>query len=242
MADKKYYWLKLKKDFFKRHDIRIIESMTNGKDYILFYLKLLVESIDHNGNLRFSDTIPYNEEMLGIITYTNPDIVKSALKIFLELKLISILDDKTLYMNEVQKALGHESYWAEKKRESRPAVCQEKLLTEQKKIAPAVNGEFEKFWNLYDKKVGKPNTIKQWNKLKQSEIDAITRHLPEYVKNTEKRFRKDPERYIKHRVWEDEVISASWNKPLNYQEYLNLDMSEKKYYEINQHDKLWYKK
>ena len=41
MADKKYYWLKLKKDFFKRHDIQIIENMPNGKDYVLFYLKLL---------------------------------------------------------------------------------------------------------------------------------------------------------------------------------------------------------
>ena len=33
---KRYYWLKLKKDFFKRHDIKIIEEMDNGKDYILF--------------------------------------------------------------------------------------------------------------------------------------------------------------------------------------------------------------
>ena len=41
---KKYFWLKLDKDFFKRHDIRIVESMPNGKDYILFYLKLLCES------------------------------------------------------------------------------------------------------------------------------------------------------------------------------------------------------
>ena len=41
---KKYYWLKLNK-IFKQHNIRIIEEMENGKDYILFYLKLLVESI-----------------------------------------------------------------------------------------------------------------------------------------------------------------------------------------------------
>ena len=30
--NKRFYWLKLKKDFFKRHDIRIIEAMPNGKD------------------------------------------------------------------------------------------------------------------------------------------------------------------------------------------------------------------
>lgn len=56
--EKKYYWLKLKRDFFKRHDIRIIEKMQNGKDYVLFYLKMLLESIDHEGELRFSDAIP----------------------------------------------------------------------------------------------------------------------------------------------------------------------------------------
>lgn len=96
--DKRYYWLKLKRDFFKRHDIRIIESQPNGKDYILFYLKLLCESVDHNGNLRFSETIPYNEEMLSTITNTNIDIVRSAIKVFHELKMMEILDDGTLYM------------------------------------------------------------------------------------------------------------------------------------------------
>lgn len=102
----KYYWLKLKKDFFKRHDIRIIEAMPNGKDYILFYLKLLVESVDHEGQLRFSDTIPYNADMLSVITNTNVDIVKSALEVFINLKMIEILDDSTIYMNEVSKMIG----------------------------------------------------------------------------------------------------------------------------------------
>ena len=93
MAEKKYYWLKLKRDFFKRHDIRIIEEMPNGKEYLLFYLKLLVESIDHEGELRFSDTIPYNEQMLSVVTNTNVDIVRSALKLFSDgLHLIEIKD------------------------------------------------------------------------------------------------------------------------------------------------------
>ena len=103
---KKYYWLKLKKDFFKRHDIRIIEAMPNGKDYILFYLKLLVESVDHEGSLRFSDTIPYNDEMLAVITNTNVDIVKTALEVFVNLKMIEVLDDQTIYMSEVEKMIG----------------------------------------------------------------------------------------------------------------------------------------
>ena len=103
---KKFYWLKLRRDFFKRHDIRIIEEMPNGKDYVLFYLKLLLESIDHEGSLRFSDTIPYNEQMLSVVTNTNVDIVRSAMKLFIELGMMSICDDQTIYMAEVDKLIG----------------------------------------------------------------------------------------------------------------------------------------
>ena len=67
---KKYYWMKLKEDFFKRHDTQIIESMPNGKDYIIFYLKLLLESLSHEGALRFNENIPYSEDMLATITRT----------------------------------------------------------------------------------------------------------------------------------------------------------------------------
>lgn len=119
MAERKYYWLKLHKDFFKRHDIRIIESMPNGKDYVLFYLKLLVESIDHDGQLRFSDTIPYNEQMLSTVTDTNIDIVRSAMNVFGDLKMIDVLEDSTIFMAEVERLLGCETSVAERVRKHR---------------------------------------------------------------------------------------------------------------------------
>lgn len=111
----RFYWLKLKRDFFKRHDIQIIEAMPNGKDYVLFYLKLMVESIDHEGELRFSDTIPYNEQMLSVVTNTNIDIVRSAIKLLTGLGIVEVLDDKTLYLKEVKALIGSQSVSAEKK-------------------------------------------------------------------------------------------------------------------------------
>lgn len=118
----KYYWLKLKRDFFKRHDIRIIEEMPNGKDYILFYLKLLLESVDHEGRLRFSDTIPYNEQMLSVITHTNIDIVRSAMRVFMDLEMAEIMDDQTIYMTEVDKLVGSETHEAVRKRAYRETL------------------------------------------------------------------------------------------------------------------------
>lgn len=119
MAAKKFYWLKLNRDFFKRHDIRIIEAMPNGKDYVLFYLKMLLESIDHEGELRFSDAIPYNEQMLSVITNTNVDIVKAAMKLFIDLRMVDVMDDQTIFMMEVEKLIGSESESAERVRKHR---------------------------------------------------------------------------------------------------------------------------
>ena len=117
--DKKYYWLKFKRDFFKRHDIKIIEKMPNGKEYIIFYLKLLLESIDHEGRLRFSEEVPYTESMLGAVTDTDEDIVKGALDLLIQLGMIQVFDDQTFYMNGIENLIGSETGWAEKKRVQR---------------------------------------------------------------------------------------------------------------------------
>ena len=144
MAEKKYYWLKLKRDFFKRHDIRIIESMPNGKYYILFYLKLLLESIDHEGKLRFSDTIPYNEQMLSVITNTNIDVVRAAMDIFKEVNMIDVFDDQTIYMAEVEKLIGSETKWAEKKRIQRAKEDNVLALSSKCPIELEIDKEKEK--------------------------------------------------------------------------------------------------
>lgn len=134
---RKYYWLRLQKDFFKRHDIRIIENMPNGKDYILFYLKLLVESVSHEGELRFSETIPYSDEMLSAVTDTNVDIVRSAMKIFTELQMIEVLDDSTIFMAEVDKMIGSASdddqreQWRIRQQRHRDKLRLEKNVTER---------------------------------------------------------------------------------------------------------------
>lgn len=186
MADndkKKYYWIKLDKGFFKRHDIRIIESMPNGKDYILFYLKLLCESTSHEGYLRFSETIPYSEEMLSTITDTNVDIVRNAVNVFAELNMMEILSDGTYFMSEVQRITGSETGNAKRKREYRDnkkaaietmlGQCPLEIEKEiDKEYICANNGAnapiesanetsfdkekaFIEFWNLYPKKVNK---------------------------------------------------------------------------------------
>lgn len=180
METSKFYWLKLKRDFFKRHDIRIVESMPNGKEYILFYLKLLCESVDHEGALRFSESIPYNADMLATITETNVDTVKSAIQIFTELGMMEMLDDGTLYMLEVQKMIGSAVDTTGANRQRRYRERQKQLALEMPQETKRYAGvtqdatdsyeskrkskskrkeidtdKFDEFWKAYPKKVGK---------------------------------------------------------------------------------------
>lgn len=154
---KKFYWLKLKKDFFKRHDIRIIEEMENGKDYILFYLKMLLESIDHEGHLRFSETIPYNEKMLSVITSTNIDVVRAALKVFTELNMIEIFDDQTIYMAEVTKLIGCETEFAKKKREYRQKLLEARQSEDNVRQEIDIEKELDIEKEIEIEKEGKPS-------------------------------------------------------------------------------------
>ena len=169
MAEGKFYWLKLKRDFFKRHDIRIIESMPNGKDYILFYLKLLLESIDHEGKLRFSETIPYNEQMLSVITNTNVDVVKSAMDVFIGLNMLEIQDDKTIYMQEVERLIGSETKWAEKKRVQRAKEDNVPLLSKtcpiEKEIEIEKDKELEEDGEDTGQNLSGPSTTSKLEKL-----------------------------------------------------------------------------
>jgi len=115
----KYFWLKLDKNFFQQHDVRLIESMPNGKELLLFYIKLLAESVPHEGNLRFSDDVAYDNEVLAGITNTDISIVEQAMKLFEKFKLVEIKEDDTINMTQVAEMTGSVTDWAEKKRRYR---------------------------------------------------------------------------------------------------------------------------
>ena len=114
--EKKRYWLKLQKDFLKSNHIKVIKNMPNGKDYIIFYLALLLESVETVGHLRFNDLVPYSLEMLSSITETNIDVVRSAVTIFEKLGLIQVFDDGTIFLTQVAQMTGKESESAERVR------------------------------------------------------------------------------------------------------------------------------
>lgn len=128
MENKIYYYLKLKEDFYDSEDIKILESMTNGYLYSNLLMKLYLKSLKNGGKLIFKDYIPYDPEMIATITGHNKDVVEKALKIFEAMKLITILDNGTIFMLDIQKMIGSISSEGLRKQEYRERIEREKML------------------------------------------------------------------------------------------------------------------
>ena len=109
MSERRYYWLKLQKDFFKRHDITYIKSLPNGHSIALFYLELMAESVDHDGELRFSEDIPYTNAMLASVTDTPQDLVELSMKTLTEYGLVKIDENGTIIIPKVIKMIDSAS-------------------------------------------------------------------------------------------------------------------------------------
>ena len=127
MADnKKYYYLKLKEDFFESDTMVLLESMKEGYLYSNILLKLYLRSLKDGGRLTLRGRIPYNPQMIASVTRHQLGTVEKALEIFQELDLIEILDNGTIYMLDVQNFVGQSSTEADRKREYRARIDSEK--------------------------------------------------------------------------------------------------------------------
>ena len=117
MADnRKYYYLKLKEDFFESDEAVVLESMPDGYIYSNILLKLYLRSLKNNGYLMFNNIIPYNSQMLASITRHQVGTIEKAVKIFKDLQLIDILDNGAIYMTNIQNFVGKSSTDADRKR------------------------------------------------------------------------------------------------------------------------------
>lgn len=67
------------------------------------------------------------------------------------------------------------------------------------------DGLFDRFWDAYAKKVGKPDALKAWRKLSDEDKQAALAGAAAYVQaHPEAKYRKDPVRYLTKRGWQDE--------------------------------------
>lgn len=139
MSDnKKYYYLRLKDNFFDSDELKILESMKDGYLYSNILLKLYLRSLKNDGKLVVNDRIPYNAEMLASVTGHQVGTIKQALSMFKELGLIEILENGAIYMLDIQNFIGKGSTEADRQRLYDRRISEER---KQKKLTQSRNLE-----------------------------------------------------------------------------------------------------
>lgn len=145
MVNKKYYYMRIKENFFDSNEIIILESMPDGYLYVNILLKLYLKSLKGNGKLMFNERIPYNVQMIATITRHQVGTVEKALKIFQEMGMIEIMESGAIYMMDIQQFIGKTSTEADRIRNYRRTVESEKMLGVQmyNKSTPEIEIEKE---------------------------------------------------------------------------------------------------
>lgn len=139
MSDnKKYYYLRLKDNFFDSDELKILESMKDGYLYSNILLKLYLRSLKNDGKLVVNDRIPYSAEMLASVTGHQVGTIKQALSMFKELGLIEILGNGAIYMLDIQNFIGKGSTEADRQRLYDRRISDER---KQKKLTQSRNLE-----------------------------------------------------------------------------------------------------
>ncbi|WP_442774243.1 phage replisome organizer N-terminal domain-containing protein [Lactococcus hircilactis] len=132
MADnKKYYYMRLKENFFDSDEMIILENMDNGDGIIYsnILLKLYLRSLKYEGRLMFNERIPFNPQMLSTIVRHPVGVVEKAIKAFIDLGLVEVMDNGAIYMLDIQNFIGKTSTEAERKKIYRDRISKEKIIS-----------------------------------------------------------------------------------------------------------------
>lgn len=85
----------------------------------------------------------------------------------------------------------------------------------EEKRSNTYTSEFELFWKAYSKSSGKSNAFIEWNKLSPDAVLTeliIKKAKAQTIAIPEPKYRKDAERWIRDRRWEDELITTTQDK------------------------------
>lgn len=124
--NRKYYYLKLREDFFEREEIVILESMPDGFLYSNILMKLYLRSLKDTGRLMFKGVIPYTTDVLATLTRHPVGIVEKAVEIYKQLGLVEVLDNGAMFMLDVENFVGTSSTEADRVRAYRARIEQER--------------------------------------------------------------------------------------------------------------------
>ena len=125
---KRYYWLKLKADWFLDKRIKKLRSIAGGDTHTIIYLKMMLLSLKDEGKLYFEGVEDNFASEIALALDEDAENVKLTLAFLQRHGLIEIGDDDEYQLTEVPTIIGSETASAMRVREHRERKKENRLL------------------------------------------------------------------------------------------------------------------
>ena len=141
--EKRYYWLKLKEDFFSSKRIKKLRGMAGGDTYTIIYLKMQLQAMKNGGVLEYTGLEPTFAEELALDLDEKPENVDVTVNYLLRCGLLETSDDREYFVPYAVLNTGSESASTQRVRDhrARKALQCNADVTQVKRLG---NAEIEK--------------------------------------------------------------------------------------------------
>lgn len=109
MAEKRYYWIQLKDEFFQQKEIKKLRKIAGGDTYTVIYLKMLLLAVKQDNTLFFEGVEDSFSEELALELDEDSENVKVTLSFLERQGLIKILSKDEFYLLQGPQMVGSES-------------------------------------------------------------------------------------------------------------------------------------
>ena len=115
---KRYYWLKLPKDFFEDKAIKRLRQIAGGDTYTIIYLKMLLKSMEDDGKLFYEGIEDTICDEIALDINESADDVQVTIS-YLEKKGLLVVTDSEVELTRLTEMVGSETDKAELMRKLR---------------------------------------------------------------------------------------------------------------------------
>ena len=116
---KRYFWLKLKNDFFSQKEIKMLRRIAGGDTYTIIYLKMLLKSLKNDGKIYYDGIADNMIEEIALDIDEDVDNVQITFNFLMNKNLIRFSEDDEINMENIASMIGSETDAARRKRKQR---------------------------------------------------------------------------------------------------------------------------
>ena len=210
MAKTKSYWFSHDTDAWSDMNIELMMSVFGSEGYGFYWILIETLSMQEEYKLPMN-----NKGYLAVLSkrmQTNPEKLSEFIDDCIESFNLFNSDGSFFWSDSLIKRMTIRD---KKKEDGRKSVMKRWGNLDR----------FEAFWDAYDKKTARPKCESLWKKLSKDKKEQAIQYIDKYKSaQPDKKYRKNPETYLRNESWNDEIISN------------NSDMSDKVYDNMTKED------